>query len=740
MTEWATLIREIRRLLQDRYCRIAILITVSVSLRFCLYSNGRTATDAYIIEPAKSAAVSSVLIFVLLTLVQFHRDFKNRTDSIIFSYVNPAHQQIRRTIGLCFLTLLTTCFIVVVAYPLAAYRLGDYLKIEDFFVAWFGIFGPANIFAVLLTAGFYMLFRRVEVAFLFVAALIAAANFLQGQFTLNPSYMYFWVQTSAANFSDVVSNTFLIDLVWWNRLFCGLVATLIWLLGICSVRRYGFGWFGSLAVNIKSIWIPSGVAVSALAAYFAFVYEPHFDRSLPMNFGPVISSGTGIATTFQTATKPPEPTFRLLKQITDVRIDTKRRRVNGQAIYQLENLKGIAQPLSFDLSTGYSIEQAKVNGVVVPIVCGDKEEMGRATWTMQVEVKQQIEVELLYGGRVKNNGAISQRPTFGISEGFVWLSPAGFAPIAKAELGKESKISGSFSLPEKLFPLLTNTTPEKIATEDGVTKWSFSLNGSRATGVSAADYASTKFQAGGLDVNFVHFSKHGQEVESMKAVEVMKASIDYFTNAYGPLPYKDHLVMLELPASFSGGFAAGNTSAMDETSFASEGFLPQGEFANPDGGSGIETLVHEIAHQWWGLATMPVPDESSLWTAEGITCYSTYRFMEEYYGAEYAKKTYIDVWERGRMRYENAFYIRNPQYLKMLSPADASNVLGGLRSMAIYEVMSLQLLKAEAACGGKEAFQKKLGDLYKSRIRQPVTYADFLAAVGLKAEDLDLAK
>lgn len=740
MREGLTILRECRRLLQDRYCRIALLIIIAVSLRFCLYSNGRTATDAFIVEPAKSAASFSVLIFVLLTLLLFHRDFRNRTDSILFSYVNPVYQQIRRTIGLAFLTWLASAIIAAIAYPIAVYRLGDYLKNEDFLVAWFGIFWPATLFAVLLTAGFYLLFRRVEVAFIFVAAMIVGANFLENQFTLNPSYMWFWVKTSAGNFSDVVSNTFLIDLIWWNRLFGSLCALALWFVGLLSVRRYGYALLGSWCVNAKGVWLPLSLLITVIGAVSAFRYEPYFDRSAPINMGPVISSGTGIVTSVQVTPKPVEPTFRLLKQTTDVTIDTRKRQVQGVSKYELQNLKSTSQSLSFDLGTGYEITQATVNGVVAPVTRSDKEEMGRVTWTLEATAAEVLEVELQYRGRVKNNGALSQRPTFGISEGFVWLSSVGFAPLVKAELNPQSKIGGVFALPEKLFPLLTNTTPEKLETANGITKWKFELQGGRGTGLSAADYSSTKFKAGGLDVNFVHFSKHGQEVEKLKAVEVMKASIDYFTKAYGPLPYKDHLVMLELPASFSGGFASGNTSAMDETSFASEGFLPQSEYATPDGGSGIETLVHEIAHQWWGLATMPVPDEGSLWTAEGITCYSTYRFMDEYYGAEFAKTRYLDVWEKGRQRHESAFYIRNPQYLKMLSATDAANVLAGLRSMAIYEVMPLQLLKAEEACGGKEAFQKKLSQLYQGHIRQPVTYADFLSVVGLKPEDLQLEK
>lgn len=216
------------------------------------------------------------------------------------------------------------------------------------------------------------------------------------------------------------------------------------------------------------------------------------------------------------------------------------------------------------------------------------------------------------------------------------------------------------------------------------------------------------------------------------------ATINYFTEVYGPLIYNENLTMLELPAFVRGGFAGGSMSAMDETNFDAEGYLPA-ESLSPDSGGGIDVLVHEIAHQWWGLATTPMQDGTSSWSAEGITCYSTYCFMKQYFGEEYANERYLKEWRQGWDTYRNAFYIQHPEYLARLSVKDASNITGSFVNMNLYDIMPLMMLKGEEALGGTEAFQKKLSELYMTHLMQPVTYDDFLTATGLTKEAIKLA-
>ena len=58
-------------------------------------------------------------------------------------------------------------------------------------------------------------------------------------------------------------------------------------------------------------------------------------------------------------------------------------------------------------------------------------------------------------------------------------------------------------------------------------------------------------------------------------------------------------------------------------------------------------MAHEIVHQWWGLGNMFASESyTDVWSAEGLTVYTTYRMMKEQYGEAYAKQNYVDVWQK----------------------------------------------------------------------------------------------
>ncbi|MPM34454.1 hypothetical protein SDC9_81037 [bioreactor metagenome] len=136
---------------------------------------------------------------------------------------------------------------------------------------------------------------------------------------------------------------------------------------------------------------------------------------------------------------------------------------------------------------------------------------------------------------------------------------------------------------------------------------------------------------------------------------------------------------------------------------------------------------------------MPMQDGTSCWSAEGITCYSTYCFIKQYFGEAYAEERYLKQWRQGWDTYRNAFYIQHPEYLEKLSAGDVSNILGAFVSMRLYDIMPLMMLKGEAALGGTEVFQKKLSQLYMTHLGQPIPYEDFLTATGLTKEAMELA-
>jgi hypothetical protein len=734
-----SLLREVRRILSERVTLLFVALTAAAAVWSSLNSSGRTASDAFILAPAKNSAVLGALLFSLLTLAQFHRDFKNNTDSIVLTATDPILHQLRHTLALICTAVVTTLMITLFVLPYGMAKTGDYFQPATFFTAWYLIFFGALVFSVLLSSGFYMLTRRAEAAFLIMAGLILLSKLLEGMYTLNPSYLFYWVQTTADSFSDLITNQFQIDILLWNRLFCLLVSLVIWFLGLCTFRRYGLGFSGSFLVNCRRAWIPVMLIAAVSLSTVSYVFEPVFDDSKPVDYSGMMSSGTGMVTSYGIEKEVGNPNLTLTDKSFNLDIDVKGRTLSGIAKYRMRNATGGAQTLPVEINTGLKIDSVLINGANGNAVRGETGENSTANWSVALPAANEYEIEIAYSGPMLNDNTIMQRVEYGIADGFVWLAPTGVSPSLDIEVAGNSAFSGTLSLDEKLEPVFMKGKPVKGETKDGKTHWQFTGSpGSRGTSLFAADYRTSSFQAGGLDIDLKCFAKHEKSIAQMDAVGVIKAAIDYFTKAYGPLVYDKNLTMLELPAYASGGFAGGNMSAMDETSYDEEGYLPA-EAMTPDQGGGLDVLVHEIAHQWWGLATMPVQDGTSCWSAEGITCYSTYCFMKQYFGEEYAREHFVKEWQQGWNTYNNAFYIRHPEYLAKLSESDASSVINQFVNMRLYDIMPLMMLKGEAALGGTDAFQKKLSGLYEAHLGQPITYEDFLKATGLAKEALDLA-
>ena len=739
MNAAAKLMREVRRMLSERLTPLLIALTAAGAVWFSLHSTGRTASDAFILAPAKSSAALGALLFTLLTLVQFHRDFKNNTDCIVLTSTDPIFYQLRRTLALICTAVVTTLIITLFALPYGMAKTGDYFQPATFLTAWYLIFLGALVFSVLLSSGFYMLTRRAEAAFIIMAGLILLSKLLEGMYTLNPSYLFYWVQTTATGFSDLITNQFQIDMLLWNRLFCLLVSMGIWALGLCTFRRYGRSLPGSFLVNCRRVWIPVLLVAAVSFSAVSYAFEPIFDDSKPVDYSGMLSSGTGIVSSVSSTPEVGNPDLTLTDKSFDLDIEAKGQTLSGVAKYKLKNSTGEAQTLPFMANTGLNINGVLINGAEEKAARGETGENSTANWSIELPAAAEYDVEISYSGRMSNDNTILQRVTYGIADGFVWLPTLGVSPSLDINIAEDSTFSGTLSLDKKLEPVFKRGKPVKGETKDGKTEWTYTGSaGEQGTGVFAADYMTRSFEAGGLNVDLKYFAKHDKSITDMDAVSVIKAAIDYFTKVYGPLTYDKNLTILELPAYASGGFAGGNMSAMDETSYDEEGYLPV-DAMTPDQGGGLDVLVHEIAHQWWGLATMPMQDGTSNWSAEGITCYSTYCFMKQYFGEEYAQEHFLKGWQQGWDTYQNAFYIQHPEYLAKLSKNDSSNIMGSFVNMSLYDIMPLMMLKGEEALGGTEAFQKKLSELYTTHLGQPITYDDFLKVTGLTKEALNLA-
>ena len=215
--------------------------------------------------------------------------------------------------------------------------------------------------------------------------------------------------------------------------------------------------------------------------------------------------------------------------------------------------------------------------------------------------------------------------------------------------------------------------------------------------------------------------------------------VDYCTAPYCMLSFGtgDTLKLIQSRVT-GGGYAANGASLLDEADFTADNLSDTGK-----GGGAGEVMIHELVHQWWGLGNMfDASDESSPWSAEGLTVYTTYRIVKELYGASYAQEHYVDQWRQAVDDYYLNFYVRNPDYLEALPEEERLEISNSLRYVRQYCEMPLKILKAEQLVGGEEAMDRILRGLFNRELDPMypyLTYQDFLNACGLTEEDLNLA-
>lgn len=136
-------------------------------------------------------------------------------------------------------------------------------------------------------------------------------------------------------------------------------------------------------------------------------------------------------------------------------------------------------------------------------------------------------------------------------------------------------------------------------------------------------------------------------------------------------------------------------------------------------------MIHELVHQWWGLGNMfDASDESSPWSAEGLTVYTTYRIVKERYGPSYAQEHYVDQWQQAVDNYYLNFYVRNPDYLEALPEEERLEISNSLRYVRQYCEMPLKILKAEQLVGGEEAMDRILRGLFNRELDPNVSLSD----------------
>ena len=181
--------------------------------------------------------------------------------------------------------------------------------------------------------------------------------------------------------------------------------------------------------------------------------------------------------------------------------------------------------------------------------------------------------------------------------------------------------------------------------------------------VVSAEYTVVQDRWRDVDIAIYYHEPHDFNIQRM--LEAVKASLDYYTEHFGPYQYRE-VRILEFPRY--SGFAQSFATTIPYSE--SIGFITRVEDDDDDLDMPFFVTAHEVAHQWWGHQVVGARAQGSAMMVESMAEYAALTVMEQRYGASHAKKFLrheLDRYLRGRtaerireqplIRTENQSYI-----------------------------------------------------------------------------------
>lgn len=719
---------ELGRLLQSRLTWLVLLLTaISPVAGLTLYKSATAETmlSMYLANPAIAGGVVSGILFGLLTVYELDRSGRSRVDILMNAIVSPMRSALIRMLALIITAMLGLILTMLVWLPVTFTQAGAVLDMTNYCLAYLIFMGLALPCSILAAAACYQFTQRADLSIVLFAAFAGLSLTIWAN-----NWQLCWLNPCVWALSDDFTNFRIFRSVLYMRLTWLAALSGVWILSWCCIRQHGKGILGSLLRSSRRIYRPIIAVLLITCSGVAYAAQPIVDQSNPdetaMTFLE-IPYLEGVVCTGRSA---------------EVYPDTAAGTVTGRAAYRFLNSSGQAQTAAFGVTPGYTVSSVKANGEDVPFSVGEYQEFNEAMLEAEIPAAEDVELVVEYSGFPQESRNMSiMQGSAEISDEYICLENAALAPRLMNVMPDEGMYPATIeiTLPKGMTVIPFCASEAELVTEheDGTATWRYEDNGTGGI-LYAGDYICEEIEAGGITIEFYYGRKHRSVMESAGAVDAVRAVVDYCTEHYGPLSFGmgDTLKLIQSRVT-GGGYAADGASLLDEADFTAANLGDTGKGA----GSG-EVMIHELVHQWWGLANMfDSTNETDPWSAEGLTVYTTYRIVKELYGEDYANQYYVDQWQEEADDYYLNFYVRNPEYLERLPEEKRLEVLGSLTHVRQYCEMPLKILKAEQLVGGEDAMDKILHELFNRELdpyNPYLTYQNFLDACGLREEDLNL--
>jgi len=746
---------ELRRLALSKFTWAAIVLTLCAPLfGYSMHlSNAAVLTGQYIANPVLSGTAYGALIWGLLTIIESNRIHRAGAGTLIDAIASPITMAWVRVAALVTLSAGACVLTALVYLPYTIINVGSLFTFSLYIISFLVLMLPTWWISIFLASAISHIARRIEVAGLLYAGAILfgfGAFFSQNLFTS-------WLIPIMLTFSDGFSSLFYLRIAFYTRIMWLALSGGLWVFSLLCIRRYQKGLAGSFFRGIRKVYLPIGAAVLFAAGSMLWILQPFVDHG-PVEFAHASfrssPSDTEISNVLYRLTPNPATgrvngiaEFTASMQDTDSAADQDSQGIAARGTgygNSHVNINGLTAGRSGQfglwLNAGYRIVSIEYDGQPAQFTTTTEFERDARLTSFTITQDGWHTLRIEYEGFPTMIRAFAPS-SWGNEINTTNITLNNTAAIPQVDgLALPSFYSLELTLPGNMVPVVNHrliTDYTQLA--GGSRLWTAQVNDTRLR-LNAADYMVESFVAAGMDVDFI-FSRAYEDI--MREFDIpgsIAQVLDFFTEILGPLHWAHlpSLSMLQSSALMFGGIAG-------------DGFVEWGEsiftvsnLDNPlQGTNAAEVFVHEMVHMWWGgLGVFSGWGDDNLWSDEGLTVYYTYRFFKHLYGEEHARKHFVDVWQAAVDIQDRCFFSRNPGYFDRLSPGFRAQINNRNRGTNLYARMPLMILRAEELVGGPENMDKLMRQVQEefagNGMGNLFTFQDFLNAIGLQEEDLNL--
>ena len=713
---------ELNRLLRNRLTWLAAALTALAPLAgysFYKPTMGDSMSALYMADPLLTGGLAGALLFAVLMLVSLDKPQRSGIQAVTDAIVSPLAINVARLLSVLTAALLTAMTVGLLYLPYTAWKLDIVFSLGDYLLSilLFLLSGP--IMGALAAAMLWQVVRRLDVSLL---AMVAALIFSRSS-VCRGSFLAQWSVPLVSTLSDAFGS----DIVWRTAIYSRLVWLCLlgggWLLSLLCVRQYGKGLLGSFRAHSRRIALPLIAVVLVAGGTVLWQQQPFVDHS-PDNWMELLDGEVDRYNEFLTL-----DSARLDVAVDSYLLGT----MSGTATFNINNTSGTAQDLYFEINTGYAIRAVRANGQDIAWEDMHNDFISSKEVRCSLPVDGQIELVVEYGGMPQMwKAQEDQLSADVISKKSVTMTSKTLAPVVAgcALPADEATVELNIDLNSNFTPVGTGEVTKLADNGDGTTSWQVRDVGTDRLFLYAGDYLRADLDAGdGTSIPFYYSQKYRTRLEN-GALDLMEQAIQYCTACYGSRVIgQEGFSIIQTTAFNFGGFAVSGISGMGESYFSDE------NLQDPDKGpSSAEVLAHEIIHQWWGLGATLMDMEDEDWNDEGITVYTTYRFMCEVMGEAYARENYVEKWENTMADLAASYYQRHPEYVDKLPEKYQNGVRAAASSSNWYDGNALLIYRAAERIGNEQMDEVWAGLFQNGGAEMPpyISLGDFLHACGLE--------